>query len=61
MKEQKYAEDLDHCLFLSEKGFKLSAIDNIKIDDKPAVGVSVKSTGHREVNLFFDATSGLPF
>jgi hypothetical protein len=59
MKEQKYAEDLDRLRFLNEKGIKLSVLDEIKIDGKPAVGVLAKSEGHRDVSLYFDKASGL--
>src|SRR5436853_6227629 len=59
MKEQKYAEDLDRLGFLNEKGMELSALDETKVDGKPAVGVRVKSKGHRDVQLYFDKSSGL--
>jgi len=59
MKEQKYAEDLDRLSFLNEKGIELSALDETKVDGKPAVGVLVKSKGHRDVKLFFDKSNGL--
>lgn len=59
MKEQKYAEDLDRLAFLKESAIELSAIDEIKVDGKPAAGVLVKSKGHRDVKLYFDQTSGL--
>jgi hypothetical protein len=59
MKEQKYAEDLDRFGFLKEKGFELSFLKEIKIEDKPAVGVLVKSKGHRDVKLYFNKETGL--
>jgi len=59
MKEQKYAEDLDRLAFLSEKGIEFSMLDEIKVEVKPAVGVLVRSKGHRDVKLYFDKTSGL--
>jgi hypothetical protein len=59
MKEQKYAEDLDRLSFLNEKGIELSALDETKVDGKPALGVLVKSTGHRDVKLYFDKSSAL--
>jgi hypothetical protein len=59
MKEQKYAEDLDRLGFLSEKSTELSVLDEIKVEGKPAVGVLVKSKGHRDVKLYFDSASGL--
>ena len=59
MKEQKYAEDLDRLRFLNDKGIELSVLDEIKVEGKPAAGVLVKSTGHRDVRLYFDKASGL--
>jgi hypothetical protein len=59
MKEQKYAEDLDRLAFLREKGIEFSLLNEIKVEGKPAVGVLVKSKGHRDVKLYFDKGSGL--
>jgi hypothetical protein len=59
IKEQKYAEDLDRLGFSKEKGIELSTLDEIKVDGMPAVGVLVKSKGHRDVSLYFDKASGL--
>ena len=59
MKEQKYAEDLDRLGFINEAGFQLSVTQPIKVNGKPAVGVGIKSKGHRHVTLYFDADSGL--
>lgn len=59
MKEQKYAEDFDRFAFLKEPGVELSALEAIMVEGKPAVGVLVKSKGHRDVKLYFNATSGL--
>jgi len=59
MREQKYAEDLDRLSFLNETGFELAALEPITVAGKLALGVLVKSKGHRDVKLYFDATSGL--
>jgi hypothetical protein len=50
---------LDRLSFLNEKGIELSALDETKVDDKPALGILVKSMGHRDVKLYFDKSSGL--
>lgn len=57
--EQKYAESLDCLRFLRDKATELSLIDEIKVGDKPAVGVLVKAKARRDVKLYFDKTSGL--
>jgi hypothetical protein len=59
MKEQKYAEDLDRLGFLKDKDIELATLEEIKVDDSPAVGVLVKRKGHRDVKLYFDKKSGL--
>jgi hypothetical protein len=59
MKEQKYAEDFDRLNFLNEKGIELSTLEETQVDGKPAVGVLVKSKGHRDVKLYFDKSSAL--
>jgi hypothetical protein len=58
-KEQAYAENLDRLAFLKEEGYKLEVLKEIKVDDKPAVGVSVAAKRHRDVKLYFDKDSGL--
>src|SRR5262249_6808423 len=59
MKEQKYAEDLDRLGFMKEEGIELSALEETKVNEKPAAGVLGKSKGHRDVKLYFDKYSGL--
>jgi hypothetical protein len=59
MREQKHGEDLDRLGFLNDKGIELSALDEIKVEGKPAVGVLIKSKGHRDVKLYFDKSTGL--
>lgn len=59
MKEQKYAEDLGRLGFLGDKSISLSVLADTKVQGKPAVGVLVKSKGHRDVKLYFDRVSSL--
>jgi hypothetical protein len=59
MTEQKYAEDLDRLGFVGEKGFDLSAAPEVRVNDRPAAGVLVKSRGRRDVTLYFDTETGL--
>jgi hypothetical protein len=44
---------------LKEKGFDLAAAGEIKVDEKPAIGVRVSSKGRKDVTLYFDKTTGL--
>jgi len=41
-------------------GTTLTKLDEIKVGDKPAVGVKVSAKGHKDFKLFFDKSSGLP-
>ncbi len=44
---------------LKGKDFELSALGEVKVDSKPAVGVLVKSKGQKDVSLFFNKETGL--
>ena len=59
MREQKYAEDLDRLGFLADNGIDLTALGESKVGGRAAVGVLIKSKGHRDVTLWFDKESGL--
>jgi hypothetical protein len=59
MREQKYAEDLDRLNFLNDKGIDLTALGESKVVSRAAIGVLVKSNGHRDVKLWFDKENGL--
>src|SRR5262249_24840105 len=59
VKEQVYAERVAGLLFLGENGYELSPLGEVKVEDRPAVGVRVSSKGHRDVNLYFDKAKGL--
>jgi hypothetical protein len=44
---------------LTDKGFALSALGDVKVNDKPAVGVKVAYKGFKDVNIYFDKDTGL--
>lgn len=46
-------------LLLEDKELKLAPLGETKVDGKEAVGVRLSSKGHRDVNLYFDKTTGL--
>jgi hypothetical protein len=41
-----------------DKNVELSSLGEVKVNDKPAVGLLVKSKGHKDISLFFDKESG---
>ena len=46
-------------MFAKDKSVKYSIVGEIKIKDKAAIGVTVSKEGSKDVNLFFDKTTGL--
>lgn len=44
---------------LTDKAFTLATVGEIKVDDKPALGVKVTRKGRRDVDLYFDKETGL--
>jgi hypothetical protein len=44
---------------LREPGFELSVLPEITVLSRSAVGIRVKSSGHRDIDLYFDKETGL--
>ncbi len=44
---------------LKSKDYELSPLGEIKVEGKPAVGIQVKSKGHKDINLYFDKETNL--
>lgn len=44
---------------LADKSFKLTAVDDVVIDNRPAAGVKVGARGQRDITLYFDKKSNL--
>jgi outer membrane lipoprotein-sorting protein len=45
---------------LKDKRYQLSPLDEVKVNDRPAVGVKVSTKDYRDVKLYFDKETGLP-
>src|SRR4029078_572410 len=45
---------------IQEKPFQLSPLGEIKVGDRPAVGVRGIHKDHKDVGLYFDKETGLP-
>lgn len=54
-----YVESLVPLKENKDKQFTLAPLGEIKINDKPAVGMKVSAKGHRDIDLYFDKDSGL--
>jgi hypothetical protein len=44
---------------LRETGFQLSVLPEATVSAQPATGIRVQSQGHRDIDLYFDKTTGL--
>jgi len=59
IEESRYVDQIAKLGFLKDAAKELASLPEQKIADKPAVGVLVKSQGHKDVKLYFDKESGL--
>ncbi len=44
---------------VQDKGYEFSLVGEVKVEDKPAVGIRVVSKGQKDINLFFSKETGL--
>jgi hypothetical protein len=44
---------------LKDRNFTLSPLGEVKVNDRPAVGVRAEHKGQKDINLYFDRDSGL--
>jgi len=58
-KEQMNVASIVHLTVLTGKGYKLSALADVKVGDREALGVSVEREGFRPVFLYFDKGNGM--
>jgi outer membrane lipoprotein-sorting protein len=59
-KEGLYAEHIQSLVpLLRDKSFTLTAIGEVKVNGRDAMGVRVASKGHKDVNLYFDKSTAL--
>jgi len=57
--EEMRAAVVSHLAALTDKAYELSALGDMKVGDRMAVGVRVQHKDHRDVSLFFDKENGL--
>jgi hypothetical protein len=58
-REDLHANWVGRLVPLKDKAFTLAPLGEVKVEDKPALGVKVTYPNRRDVNLFFDKESGL--
>jgi hypothetical protein len=56
---EAYAEWVTTLAPLKDKAFKLAFLSELKIDQRPALGITVSKKGHRDVHLYFDKKTSL--
>ena len=59
IKEAAYLARLTRLVFLRDKTVELSALGEVKVNGRPALGVKVTTKGHRDLDLFFDKETSL--
>ncbi|HEY7330507.1 MAG TPA: hypothetical protein VH592_22900 [Gemmataceae bacterium] len=58
-KESMNSSNISHLICLKHKEYKLSPLGEVKVGDRPAIGVRVEHKGYRDVSLFFDKEKDL--
>ncbi|HEV3256354.1 MAG TPA: hypothetical protein VG013_05685 [Gemmataceae bacterium] len=58
-KEVAHLTRVSRLTTLKDKSFKLSPLGEVKVNDRPAVGIKVSSKGHKDISLYFDKKTGL--
>lgn len=58
-REEAHANQVSSLLPLKGKEFTLSSLGDVKVNDRPAVGIKVSHKGCRDINLYFDKESHL--
>jgi hypothetical protein len=59
LKEGGHAMKVARLVPLKDKAFTLSALGEMQVEGKPAVGIKVSAKGFRDINLYFDKKTGL--
>jgi|SRR5262245_15539316 len=60
LQEDMYFQRIEALLpLIKDPGYILSALDEMKVIDRPAMGIKVSSKGRRDINLYFDKETAL--
>jgi hypothetical protein len=59
MKDAVYMAKVGQLMLHKDKGLKLSALGEVKVNGRPAVGVTLSTAGQKDVNMYFDKETGL--
>jgi len=59
LKEAAYMMRLSQGLFLKDKSLKFSVLGEVDVNGKPALGIKVEKKGQKDLDFFFDKSTGL--
>jgi hypothetical protein len=60
LKDARYGMKVARLVTLvKDKDYQLAPTGELKVEGKPALGITVSSKGHKDVNLYFDKETGL--
>jgi hypothetical protein len=61
MKNAMYAMRISQRVFLlkNDKEFEISPLGEVKVNDRPALGIKISSKGQKDINMYFDKETGL--
>ncbi len=58
-KEAAYSMGVMQGMYFKQKGIKFALTGEVKVNGKPAIGVTVSKEGKKDINVFFDKETGL--
>jgi hypothetical protein len=58
-KDAAHAMGLVQGIMLKDKAVKYAMVGEVKVNGKPAIGITASKEGHKDVNLYFDKETGL--
>ena len=59
VQEALYLANMNGFTALKDKTYKVAPLGESKVNDRPVLGVKISSEGHRDVNFYFDKSTGL--
>jgi hypothetical protein len=60
LKDAQYVLKISRMVpLIKDKGYELATLGEVKVEDKPTVGVRISSKGQKDISLYFDKETGL--
>lgn len=58
-KEAAYGMSIMQGIFTKDKSVTYTRVGEVKVNDKPALGITISKKGSKDINLYFDKETGL--